>query len=106
MLFAYGGLPHLTAVVLLLLLTGVTQVSGDFNKCNAEEWRPTLKKAYIQRYNWPPPANISVKRVLEQELPKPYRILGPFSPYTLHRTHKRLTIYVDKNGMFEDVECS
>ncbi|KAJ2492448.1 hypothetical protein IWW37_001495 [Coemansia sp. RSA 2050] len=106
MLFTYGGLPHMMAVALLLLLAAVVQVSGDFNLCNAEEWRPTLKKAYIQRKNSPPPANISVKRVLEQELPKPYRILGPFAPYTSHRTHKRLTIYVDKNGMFEDVECS
>ncbi|KAJ2126098.1 hypothetical protein GGH12_003167 [Coemansia sp. RSA 1822] len=73
---------------------------------NAEEWRPTLKKAYLQQKHMPPPTNISQKRVIEEELPRPYRILTPFSPYTRWRTHKRLTIYVDKNNIVEDVECS
>ncbi|KAJ2850868.1 hypothetical protein IWW36_001592 [Coemansia brasiliensis] len=72
----------------------------------AEEWRPVLKKAYIQQKHMPPPKNISQKRVLEEELPKPYRILGPFAPYSHYRTHRRLTIYVDKNNIVEDVECS
>ncbi|KAJ2894562.1 hypothetical protein GGI21_001445 [Coemansia aciculifera] len=91
---------------LLLLLTVAVQVRGDFNQCNAEEWRPVLKRAYVQQKGMPPPKNISVKRVLEEEFPKPYRILGPFAPYAGHRTHKRLTVYVDKNNMFQDVECS
>ncbi|KAJ2359350.1 hypothetical protein GGF43_000196 [Coemansia sp. RSA 2618] len=81
-------------------------VRGDFNLCNAEEWRSTLKKAYLQQKHMPPPKSISQKRVLEEELPRPYRILNPFSPYTRHRTHKRMTIYVDKNNIVEDVECS
>ncbi|KAJ2337352.1 hypothetical protein GGI00_000293 [Coemansia sp. RSA 2681] len=54
----------------------------------------------------PPPTNLSVKRILEEELPKPYRIVGPFTPYSSHRTHKRLSVFVDKNSMFQDVECS
>ncbi|KAJ2037935.1 hypothetical protein H4S04_004713 [Coemansia sp. S16] len=105
MIFALGWSSRTMAVALLILLVAVVQVSGDFDR-NAEEWRPTLKKAYIQRKNLPPPANISVKRVLEQELPKPYRILGPFAPYSRYRTNKRLTIYIDKNNMFQEVECS
>ncbi|KAJ2308849.1 hypothetical protein IWW55_000193 [Coemansia sp. RSA 2706] len=72
----------------------------------AEEWRPVLKKAYIQQKHMPPPKSISQKRVLEEELPRPYRILSPFSPYSRYRTHKRLTVYVDKNNIVEDVECS
>ncbi|KAJ2370184.1 hypothetical protein H4S01_000529, partial [Coemansia sp. RSA 2610] len=50
----------------------------------------------------PPPKSISQKRVLEEELPRPYRILSPFSPYSRYRTHKRLTVYVDKNNIVED----
>ncbi|KAJ1998555.1 hypothetical protein GGI04_003899 [Coemansia thaxteri] len=100
------GIPERVLIAVLLLLSVALQVNGDFNLCNSEEWRPALKKAYIQQKNMPPPKSVSVKRVLEEELPKPYRILGPYAPYTRYRTHKRLTIYVDKNNMFQDVECS
>ncbi|KAJ2804160.1 hypothetical protein H4R21_001749 [Coemansia helicoidea] len=78
----------------------------DQPKALDREWRPTLKHAYIQLKGMPPPRNLSQKRILEEELPQPYRVLNPFSPYTHYRTHKRLTIYVDKNGIFEDAECS
>ncbi|KAJ2856497.1 hypothetical protein J3B02_001564 [Coemansia erecta] len=54
----------------------------------------------------PPPKSASQKRVLEEELPKPYRILNPFSPYSHYRTHRRLTIYVNDRNIVEDVECS
>ncbi|KAJ2237172.1 hypothetical protein GGF40_002900 [Coemansia sp. RSA 1286] len=108
------------ALVVYLAMTGT---KADFNKCmyqwtsengkvnqctsgNAEEWRPVLKKAYLQQKHMPPPKSISQKRVLEEELPKPYRILTPFSPYTRYRTHRRLTIYVDDKNIVEDVECS
>ncbi|KAI8326141.1 hypothetical protein GQ54DRAFT_139268 [Martensiomyces pterosporus] len=93
----------LLALGLLVLAPGTL---ADFNRCNAEEWRSTLKKAYIQQKHMPPPANVSQKRILEEELPKPYRIVGPFTPYTRWRTHKRLTVYVDKNNIVEDIECS
>ncbi|KAJ1989415.1 hypothetical protein EDC05_004673 [Coemansia umbellata] len=66
----------------------------------------TLTDAYIQQKNMPSPHNLSQKRILEEELPKPYRILGPFAPYTKYRTHRRLTIYVDANNVVEDLECS
>ncbi|KAJ1667441.1 hypothetical protein EV178_001435 [Coemansia sp. RSA 1646] len=96
----------LIIAILALLVVTVPPVLGDFDRCRAEEWRPVLKKAYIQQKGLPSPRNLSQKRVLEEELPKPYRILGPFSPYTRYRTHKRMTVYVDKNGIVEDVECS
>ncbi|KAJ1718436.1 Ubiquitin-conjugating enzyme E2 6, partial [Coemansia biformis] len=70
----------------------------------AEEWRPVLKRAYIQLKGMPAPRNLSQKRVIEEELPKPFRVLTPFAPYTRYRTHRRLTIYVDKNNIVEDVE--
>ncbi|KAJ2626555.1 hypothetical protein GGF44_004994, partial [Coemansia sp. RSA 1694] len=106
MMLALGGSSQILAAILLVLFTIAVQVRGDFNRCNAEEWRPTLKKAYIQQKGMPPPTNLSVKRILEEELPKPYRIVGPFTPYSSHRTHKRLSVFVDKNSMFQDVECS
>ncbi|KAJ2512159.1 hypothetical protein GGI11_004837 [Coemansia sp. RSA 2049] len=93
-------------LALLALLAAAPLVRCDFNRCLAEEWRPVLKKAYIQQKGMPGPQSLSQKRVLEEELPKPYRILGPFSPYTRYRTHKRMTVYVDKNNIVEDVECS
>ncbi|KAJ1740527.1 hypothetical protein LPJ68_003669 [Coemansia sp. RSA 1086] len=96
---------HLTLALCALALV-IPQVNSDFDRCFAEEWRPVLKKAYVQQKHMPPPKNISQKRVLEEELPKPYRILGPFAPYSRYRTHRRLTIYVDKNNIVEDVECS
>ncbi|KAJ2396288.1 hypothetical protein GGI23_003973 [Coemansia sp. RSA 2559] len=93
-------------IAILALLVAVPLVAGDFDRCRAEEWRPVLKKAYIQQKGASSPRNLSQKRFLEEELPKPYRIIGPFSPYTRYRTHKRLTVYVDKNSIVEDVECS
>ncbi|KAJ1792777.1 hypothetical protein LPJ59_004799 [Coemansia sp. RSA 2399] len=85
-------------IAILALLAAVPLVAGDFDRL--------LKKAYIQQKGTPSPRNLSQKRFLEEELPKPYRIIGPFSPYTRYRTHKRLTVYVDKNGIVEDVECA
>ncbi|KAJ2864810.1 hypothetical protein GGI22_001638 [Coemansia erecta] len=106
-------------IAILALLVAVPLVAGDFDRFlltllfgdthrigRAEEWRPVLKKAYIQQKGASSPRNLSQKRFLEEELPKPYRIIGPFSPYTRYRTHKRLTVYVDKNSIVEDVECS
>ncbi|KAJ2777275.1 hypothetical protein GGI15_004565 [Coemansia interrupta] len=97
---------NLILAVALLLVLSIRGVNADFNRCNAEEWRPVLKKAYLQQKHMPPPRSISQKRVLEEELPKPYRILTPFSPYTHYRTTRRLTIYVDDKNIVEDVECS
>ncbi|KAJ2775868.1 hypothetical protein IWQ57_000025 [Coemansia nantahalensis] len=97
---------RLIALVALVVLAAAPGAYAGYNKCRAQEWRPTLKHAYIQLKGMPPPRNLSQKRILEEELPQPYRVLNPFSPYTHYRTHKRLTIYVDKNGIFEDAECS
>ncbi|KAJ2719686.1 hypothetical protein GGI07_005069 [Coemansia sp. Benny D115] len=91
---------------LCVLLLAAAGVNADFNRCLAEEWRPVLKKAYLQQKKMPPPKSVSQKRVLEEELPKPYRILTPFSPYTRYRTHRRMTVYVNENNIVEDVECS
>ncbi|KAJ1959817.1 hypothetical protein GGI12_004138 [Dipsacomyces acuminosporus] len=122
-----------TALLVICLLMFATGTLADFEKCkhcqprsahsnilrqfanganmpfsvgHPNEWRVALKKAFIQQKHLPPPNSMSQKRVLEEELPKPYRILNPFAPYTRRRNHKRLTIYVDENNIVEDVECS
>ncbi|KAJ2712054.1 hypothetical protein H4R19_002952, partial [Coemansia spiralis] len=79
--------------LIALMLAATPGTRADFNRCRAEEWRPTLKRAYIQLKGMPPPRSLSQKRVIEEELPKPFRVLNPFSPYSSYRTHRRLTIY-------------
>ncbi|KAG5356380.1 Peptidase inhibitor I78 family protein [Yarrowia sp. B02] len=66
-----------------------------------EQWQHLVGKKIVSKDD---AKELSTAEFYREDLPQPYRVLGPMSPCTMDFRPNRLNVIVDANGVCERVD--